>query len=262
MPIPPPTSLHPILRLRRRVSGACHSRHLRRRVLSYGPLPHQQMLVWHPRHLPPTSGWPGLILLHGGGYREGSPADFSSLGPRFARRGLWVAAPVYGLGPRHPYPQALQDTLQLLHFLASEAMGQHRLTPNNIGLLGYSAGAHLALMTALEAPSPPAAVAAHSAPTRLAAEDQASLLPALDGPTRDRHSPALRAPIRQLPILLVHGTADDIVSFRHAQILAAHNPQVELLAVEGGDHALRHPFWGAERARRQAFHWMCAQLGV
>ena len=45
-------------------------------------------------------------------------------------------------------------------------------------------------------------------------------------------------PLAQIavPVLAVHGTADRIVPFSHANAIAAQVPGAELLAIEGGEH--------------------------
>ncbi len=55
------------------------------------------------------------------------------------------------------------------------------------------------------------------------------------------------------PTLIVHGTADEVVSFEHGRTLAARIPEAELLAVEGGRHVSIFTARETVRARVTAF---------
>jgi pimeloyl-ACP methyl ester carboxylesterase len=62
-------------------------------------------------------------------------------------------------------------------------------------------------------------------------------------------------PLEQIacPALVVHGTADRVVSFAHARAAAARIPGAELLALDGGDHVAIFTHRGPARARVAAF---------
>lgn len=55
------------------------------------------------------------------------------------------------------------------------------------------------------------------------------------------------------PVLVVHGTADRVVPFRHAQAVAEQVPQAELLAIEGGEHVCLFTHRDVVRARVLSF---------
>ncbi|MDC7789243.1 alpha/beta hydrolase [Rhodoplanes sp. TEM] len=56
-----------------------------------------------------------------------------------------------------------------------------------------------------------------------------------------------------VPVLAVHGTADRIVAFSHAEQLAARVPGAELLAIPGGEHVCLFAHRSDIRARAAAF---------
>ena len=56
--------------------------------VTYGADVSQRMHIWELNDLAPRDGWGAVVLLHGGGWREGTWEDFLSLGPALARRGL------------------------------------------------------------------------------------------------------------------------------------------------------------------------------
>lgn len=51
-----------------------------------------------------------------------------------------------------------------------------------------------------------------------------------------------------IPFLIVHGTADEAVSFHDAEDLVKSGKHAKLLTIEGGDHTfgVRHPFTGSQ----------------
>ncbi len=40
----------------------------------------------------------------------------------------------------------------------------------------------------------------------------------------------------RVPMLAIHGTADDVVPYHHAERLAASNPSAKMLGIEGAGH--------------------------
>ncbi len=96
---------------------------------------------------------PGVLLIHGGGWRSGGRWHFRDLSRRLARSGYVVANIEYRLAPKHHYPLAVQDTLCALAFFraASERFG---LDPDRVAVMGYSAGGHLASLIGVAADHP------------------------------------------------------------------------------------------------------------
>jgi acetyl esterase/lipase len=153
------------------------------------------------------------------------------------------------------------------------------MDPARIALLGLSAGAHLALMAHVArglpelAPEAPAelrdvsedvrAVILHYGPYDLARSrsfpDGIDPAGELLGPRRSEAawvqlaSPVHHAAHVTAPVLLIHGTADTVVSYReslrmHDALVAAGKPAA-LLLLEGAPHAFQME-WRGESNRR------------
>jgi acetyl esterase/lipase len=96
-----------------------------------------------------TKDVPALVLVHGGGWVQGARTAFQYWGPYLAARGIAAFAISYRLAAKaKAFPEAVQDILAGVQFLRGKANG-FGIDPARIGLLGASAGAHLASLTAL-----------------------------------------------------------------------------------------------------------------
>jgi acetyl esterase/lipase len=120
---------------------------------------------------------PALVMVHGGGYSEGSSADLVEVARSWAARGYVVAAPNYRLDPRGgcgPFPSldldaderiaeqqrceeaattAQHDIQAAIRWLRANAplLG---IDPDRIAVMGFSAGAHTAVHVAKGAADP------------------------------------------------------------------------------------------------------------
>src|SRR5262245_55727920 len=101
------------------------------------------IIVYLPRNMAPNT--PAIIVCPGGGYvnlannHEGRQVAnyFNSLGfAAFVLR--------YRLGPRYHHPIELGDAQRAIRMVRSKA-SEWRLDPARIGILGFSAGGHLAM---------------------------------------------------------------------------------------------------------------------
>jgi len=92
---------------------------------------------------------PALVAVHGGGWVQGARTAFQYWGPYLAARGVAVYSISYRLAAKgKTFPQAVQDVLAGVQFLRGKA-GEFGIDPARIGLMGASAGAHLASLAAL-----------------------------------------------------------------------------------------------------------------
>lgn len=89
----------------------------------------------------------GLFFVHGGGWKAGTRGVYHSIMREFARNGVECASTEYRLGPGELFAQISDVREGLRIFLADRAA--RSLSPKVV-LTGCSAGAHLALMAALE----------------------------------------------------------------------------------------------------------------
>ena len=107
------------------------------------------------RYQPPSDGrpQPAHLSIHGGGFVHGSVHEL--VNDRLLRRravdsGVDIFAVEYRLAPEHPFPAGLQDCLDVLSWLATEA-AELGIDPDRIGVGGSSAGGNLAALVAVHA---------------------------------------------------------------------------------------------------------------
>jgi acetyl esterase/lipase len=87
--------------------------------------------------------FPTLVLLHGGGWMKGSKEKFRNHGRAFADKGFLVAAVGYRLSTEAKFPAAVHDCKAAIRWLRAHA-NKLNVKPDKIGIVGGSAGAHLA----------------------------------------------------------------------------------------------------------------------
>jgi acetyl esterase/lipase len=92
---------------------------------------------------------PALVAVHGGGWVAGMRGVFKYWGDYLAARGIALFSISYRLaGKQKTFPEAVQDVLAGVQFVRGKA-SSFGIDPARIGLLGASAGAHLASLAAL-----------------------------------------------------------------------------------------------------------------
>lgn len=85
-----------------------------------------------------------VIVLPGGGYaRLSDVKEGSAVAEMFNRHGITAFVLKYRLGPRYNQPAPLLDAARAMRIVRSRA-SEWNLDPNKIGILGFSAGGHLA----------------------------------------------------------------------------------------------------------------------
>lgn len=86
-----------------------------------------------------------VLLLHGGAWRMGDKSMMALFGPELAGLGFTAVAPEYRLLGEAPWPAQLEDLKAAIRWTRANA-NQLDIDPERISLQGFSAGAHLALM--------------------------------------------------------------------------------------------------------------------
>jgi len=101
--------------------------------------------------------FPCLVMLHGGAWQLGSRGEFSAGGKEkdgkrlpswievAAEKGYVAAAISYRLAPKHKFPAMIEDARGAVRFLRTNAK-DYKIDPDKFGAVGFSAGAHLALL--------------------------------------------------------------------------------------------------------------------
>jgi pectinesterase len=95
-----------------------------------------------------TGIYPGVVLVHGGGWTGGSRQSFHTTAMALAKRGYVVANIDYRLATEAVFPGAVQDTKAAIRWLRKNAKF-YKVNHNKIVGIGGSAGGHLIAMAAL-----------------------------------------------------------------------------------------------------------------
>ena len=86
---------------------------------------------------------PGVVFVHGGGWRTGVRANFAPMAIRMAERGYAAATVSYRLSPEAAYPAAIHDVKAALRWMRAHA-GDYGIDPARIAVAGGSAGGQIA----------------------------------------------------------------------------------------------------------------------
>jgi acetyl esterase/lipase len=220
---------------------------------------------------------PCVVFVHGGGWVGGDPSQAGGNGLHFARHGIATVSISYRLAPTHRFPACLDDVRRGLRYVRAHA-AEFGVDPDRLVLMGLSAGAHLAVLAhlardvrALDPDLPPElrdvpedvlGVIAHYGPYDLARRKPVADWDPIGDLLGERAgdpewiriaSPLAHVAAATAPMLLVHGTADTVVSWResermHAALVTAGRAS-ELLILDGAPHAFQTE-WRGEANRR------------
>ncbi len=203
---------------------------------------------------------PAVVMIHGGGWTGGEKRATReiNIGTNLALHGYVAMSIDYKLskGGSVSWPQNLHDCKTAVRWLRknAERLG---VNPDKIGVIGGSAGGHLASMVALTGPAdgldPAGPYGEFSCrvqcgvdlygPADLLERGEAKWL----GKTRAedpglyrKASPVSYADKSDPPILILHGTADTTVDLKQSELLAAALTRAgtkhEFLIIEGAPH--------------------------
>ena len=187
--------------------------------------------------------FPGVLVVHGGAWRSGSPLQMGHISQRLAREGYVAVSIRYRLALEYKFPAQIHDCKAAIRWMRTHA-AEYKIDPERIGAWGYSAGAHLVALLAttdpsagLEGPNVPAdapssrvkAVVAGGTPCdfRPLPEDALAMAFLLGGSRREvpqlyaQASPAAWVSSDDPPIFMYHGSADHLVPLRNAERMHA-----------------------------------------
>jgi acetyl esterase/lipase len=88
---------------------------------------------------------PGIVFVHGGGWRAGVRANFAPMAIRMAERGYAAATISYRLSPEALYPAAVQDARAAVRWMRAHA-AEYGIDPSKIAIGGGSAGGQIAAL--------------------------------------------------------------------------------------------------------------------
>lgn len=227
-----------------------------------------------------TGPFPAIICIHGGGFRAGTRQGYDSLCIKLAERGYVSVTVSYRLAPKYPFPAAVHDVKAAVRWLRANA-GKYRIDPDRIGVMGGSAGGHLAQFLSVTAHVPElegdvgttgqsskvACVVNYYGPSDFTRSygksvDAAEVLPLFLGgnlqEARHRHivaSPLYWVTPQAAPTLCIHGTEDKYVAYEQAtwliDRLKAADVDAELLTLQGAGHGFKGA--DAETAEKAMF---------
>ena len=228
-------------------------------------------------HLPEEQPRGVVLSLHGGGFYLGSAAADDVRNRGLADRLRVVVASVdYRLAPEHPWPAAPDDCETAALWLGEQARA--RFGTDRLGVVGFSAGATLAMTTLLRlrdrgAPAFAAGVlqfgtydlSGSSDAGRLIADEY--FLEAYAGAATDRTHPDLSPVFGELaglpPLLMVVGEADVLLqdNLAMAARLGAAGVEVDLRVYPEAPHGFTgHPTPMARAARDDIDRWLAGRM--
>ena len=203
---------------------------------SYGPEARQKLDVYSPED---AKDRPVVVFFYGGSWTAGSRGLYRFVGAALAERGIVTVLPDYRLYPQVKFPVFVDDGALAIAWVQKHA---HEFggDPKRIVLMGHSAGGHEAAFLAYDRqllqkvgarPEWIVGLVGLSGPYALAPDTEILNTIFASPYTEAEWQPVRFVTPQSPPTLLVHGTADDVVSIKHAEklrdVLQANRVRVE-----------------------------------
>ncbi|KRE14653.1 alpha/beta hydrolase [Bosea sp. Root483D1] len=115
--------------------------------IAYGPDARHRLDVYVPEQGADRA--PVMVFLYGGGWNNGERADYAFVGRAFAAQGFVTVIPDYRLVPQVRFPAFVEDGALALRWVRDH-IAAYGGDAAGIALSGHSAGAHIAMMLALD----------------------------------------------------------------------------------------------------------------
>lgn len=211
------------------------------RDIAYGDDPRQRLDLYAPT-APGT--YPVLVFFYGGGWDSGSRDLYGWAAQALAAQGFVVALPDYRVVPQVVFPAFIEDAA-VATARAADVAAAYGGDPERVGVLGHSAGAHLALMISLDRRYMQAVDRPGLIRAAAGLAGPYDFLPFDVGASRNAFGrapdPTLTQPVTFVradapPIWLGHGTADVVVHAEDTTIL-----DQRMKAVGGRSEAKLYP---------------------
>ena len=219
-------------------------------------------------YVPPGAGpFPGVILVHGGGWEAGDKVTYiTPLFEPLARAGFAWFTIDYRLTPDVRHPEQMDDLRRAVAFVRGHAARFH-VDPARLAVVGESASGQMAALLATEDAALAAVVSFYGVydfPAMVTDASPRSLLRRLFGrQTLDdearvllkRYSPLYHVERGLRPLLLIHGTNERLwaqgVALRDR--LAEAGAPHELVALQGAPHGMENwegrPEWAGYKVK-------------
>lgn len=208
---------------------------------------------------------PGLIFIHGGGWKSGGRQDYRVYTTWFAQQGYVAVTIGYRLSKEALFPAAVEDAKCAVRWMRAEAESLG-VDPDKIVVLGGSAGGHLAMMVGYsaddktlegigghaEVSSQVAAVVDIYGPFDFETPEgkSADVVKQFLGKQSYEEAPELwkrLSPVTYLntggpPTLIIHGSLDEIVPISQAEMLSRRLMELKIpsryIRLEGWPHTM------------------------
>jgi acetyl esterase/lipase len=221
---------------------------------------------------------PCVVVIHTGGWDDGSPDEFEQMNRYLAGRGYAAAAISYRFAPQFPWPAQQEDTLAAVAFLKKNAV-RLGIDPARFVLFGRSAGGQIAEAAAYTAndPSIKGVVALYAPADLIFAYEHLSEEPDildsrtllhnfLGGPLSEKYSHYNHASSYHHvgrstpPTLLIHGANDPLTWYRQSERLSKRLTERSVpnlyLELPWATHAFDYNFNGpGGQLGRYAVNW-------
>jgi len=218
-------------------------------------------------YVPNTHGLeklPVIVYIHGGGWKSGDKSSKSFLFREYANTNLFAVASInYRLVPEVTVNSQYGDCIMAVQWLQNNAT-TYELDPNNIGILGSSAGGHLGLMVALKNNNPlgiKCIVSAYGA-TDLWNMPQQNLISQVVGQpynetTANEESPLYNIGLNAPPLQIIHGENDPVVPIQQSiDLINAYPNSVNFIVMLNQGHGKFH----LTKSRRRNLAFFTQQL--
>jgi len=216
--------------------------------------------LYLPADVPASGRHPAVVMIHGGGWSSGrrDAGREQNIGTNLALHGYVGMSIDYALASktRPTWPQNLYDCKTAVRWLRKNAE-RLRVDPDHIGVIGGSAGGHLAAMVTLTTPAdgldPQEPYGEFSCRVSCGVDlygiadlrtfHDASMLgkTAAEAPELYRlASPVTYVRSNAPPLLIIHGTADTTVNVKQSElfgdVLQKAGANYQLLIIPGAQH--------------------------
>ena len=243
------------------------------RDLAYGPDAHHRLDVAYA----PGLVRPAIVMIHPGGWMQGDKSAYHGLMAEYAGLGYATVSLNFRPSGVAKFPAAIDDCRLALRWLRANA-ASYGIDPARIGVMGWSSGAHLAMLLALTDGGVQAVVAVSGVYDFLMEErgafpnraDDPAVVRFLGAPPREIPDVArLASPLHHLdktdpPMLVFHGELDrriDVEQARHfARALRALGRTDGVILLPGADHG-RGVEPGDPGSRRTIREFLAGHLG-